>query len=141
MAYTIIKTELEAVNLALDLWAFLKSTGDEKDDYLIDIENLYLAGCPLCQFHIMQDLKDSLKLDKDLQQFRSGCVQCCLGKHTLCRFNNTISAYRKWTDYLTTKEQKMKQAEIIYNAILKRKEKLEAQREQVNQKKKRTLSK
>lgn len=133
MAYTIIKTERIALQLALDLWAFLKSTGDEKEDYLSNIQSVYLAGCPLCQFYLHQNPEDHEKRDNDLKWYRSGCVKCPLGRKTLCRFTQLGSAYSRWAyanvndpNYL---KDKMKYAEIIYQAILKRKQKLEAKNE------------
>ena len=134
MAYTIINTERIALQLALDLWAFFKSTGNEKEDYLFNIQQVYLAGCPLCQFYLEQNPEDhEVQSTEKWYRYRSGCVKCPLNRRTLCRFSQPCSAYSRWVyanvndpNYL---KDKMKYAEIIYQAILKRKQKLEAKNE------------
>jgi len=128
--YTHIGTELEAVNISLDLWAFLKSTGKDKNDYLRDFEEKYLSGCALCQFHLHQNANDKEKQDKDGKFYRSGCIKCALGKKTLCRFSQKGSVYNKWSHTPPHShpdvELRKAYAEVIYAAILKRKKKLEA---------------
>lgn len=126
MAYITIETELEAINIAVDLWAFLKSTGEDKDSYMHGIEKRWLAGCPLCQFYVEQDDKDIEIMDKsnEDQYYRSGCKKCPLFKKTLCRFAHPESAFREW-QRTSDKVLKMHYAKIIHAAILKRKMKLE----------------
>ena len=54
MTYVRVETELEAINIALDLWAFLKSTGEDKEAWLVGVHNRFLSGCPLCSFHLQK---------------------------------------------------------------------------------------
>jgi len=122
--YRTIETEKEALTLALELWEFLKNTGRDKKHFHSDIDCVYLAGCPLCQFYIEQFKHDKTKEDA-YTMYRTGCKKCCLFPKELCRFATVNSAFSLW-DYAVRKEDKeecKKYAEIIYNAI---KEKLEA---------------
>jgi len=125
MSYVRVETELEAINISLDMWAFLKSTGEDKDDYLLGIEQRYLAGCALCQFYIKQDDTDQ-QITSDKYYYRTGCRNCCLFPAKLCNFATHNSAFSKWDNADSFSEQKKKYASIIYNAILKRKKQLEA---------------
>ena len=125
MEHITIETELEAINIALDLWAFLKSTGEKKEDYLKDIHDRYLSGCSLCSFHLHQYPDDCEIIRPDKFSIRSGCFSCSLRDGKLCCFNTLGSAYNKWAR-TTNKEEKMKEAAIIYDALLKRKKELEA---------------
>jgi len=125
MSYVRVETELEAINISLDMWAFLKSTGEEKEDYLYDIENRYLSGCTLCTFHIHQDETDK-QLFAKRYYYRTGCKNCCLFSAKLCKFATHNSAFAKWDNADIYSKKKKKYASIIYDALLKRKNELEA---------------
>ena len=110
-----IKNELEAVELSLEIWEFLKETGKLKEHFNLHLASMYLASCPLCQFHIDQNPKNQ----KSNKEYPSGCEECCLFSKRLCRFSADHSAFFEWTK-TDNSEAKKYHASVIYDALMKR---------------------
>ena len=118
--YIQIKSELEAVQLSLEIWKFLKETGLNKCDYDEKLDKLYFAECPLCQFHIEQN--EQVR-SKSKNYIPAGCQDCCLKPERLCHFSEAGSAYNAWYEDEDI-EQKKQYAEILYDALVEREEEL-----------------
>jgi hypothetical protein len=121
--YKVIETEMEAVDLALDLWAYLKNTGGDKSDYKEDMHSRYLAGCPLCQYYL-REIPGDREVIKRGFSYRSNCTLCPLFNKKYCMFSKKDSAYHNWTYENNHTLQKGQYAEIIYKAILRKRNKM-----------------
>lgn len=119
-------TELEAIVETIKLWTFLAKDGKNlKNDYFERHgygPEPVLSGCFLCEYYFTVK-RSAWEKETGLHITRVDVCDkfnCCLKDRTLCRFNETDSAFNIWyeTDIYENPELRQAAAEKILSAVL-----------------------
>lgn len=107
-----IKTELEALNVTIDMWSILAKTGQDKEsvEQLFPLDD-WVHDCALCEFYF-----DGVKPMKTGELDRK-CKKCPLSIPANCGYEESL--FHQWSEYIDEEDTRgaMEIADKIANAV------------------------